>query len=113
MSNPDTSEISDGYHTFGELYEHRHWLFISLMRAYPDLSWASRTHSDGSSIEGWFIAGMTLSTGQISYHMPDELWSVVEAIGLHQNKQPDWDGHTAAEALDRLREWTGSVKIKP
>ena len=28
--NPERSKISDGYHTFGELYDHRITLYISL-----------------------------------------------------------------------------------
>ncbi|WP_436351294.1 hypothetical protein [Escherichia coli] len=37
-------EVSDGYHTFNELYAHRVRLFSSLMHAYAELSWWSRKH---------------------------------------------------------------------
>lgn len=34
-----TYEISDGYHTFGDLYKQRTLLFCALCNAYPELSW--------------------------------------------------------------------------
>lgn len=34
----DRSHISDGYHTFAELYDHRHSLMLALMRAIPTIS---------------------------------------------------------------------------
>ncbi|MGK3384654.1 hypothetical protein ACSLOB_28275, partial [Escherichia coli] len=40
----DMGEVSDGYHTFNELYAHRVRLFSSLMHAYAELSWWSRKH---------------------------------------------------------------------
>jgi hypothetical protein len=54
----DTNTVSDGYHTFGELYEHRITLFLVLMLRHPNISWRSRNHADGSEWEGWFIAGI-------------------------------------------------------
>jgi len=53
-TNPvDMGEVSDGYHTFNELYDHRVRLFSSLMHSYSGLSWWSRKHSDGEEWEGW------------------------------------------------------------
>ena len=101
----DKGQISDGYHTFNELYEHRHWLFVNLMASHKDMSWASRTHSDGSSFDGWFICGMNLPTGQVSYHLPDRMWSAVEEMGLDKNPQPEWDGHTAEQVVERMAKW--------
>src|SRR5689334_1578024 len=71
--------ISDGYHTFDELYEHRHALFIALCSLLDDLGhphiWRSRVHADGSSFEGWFLMGIGREPGeQITYHLPDRLW---------------------------------------
>jgi hypothetical protein len=48
----ETDEISDGYHTFGELYDHRAALFIALMLSHPDISWFSDKHDDGSVFDG-------------------------------------------------------------
>ena len=52
----DPGKISDGYHTFEELYAHRIMLFICLMKSNKDISWKSRVHGDGTSLDGWFIA---------------------------------------------------------
>ena len=54
----DTEVVSDGHHSFGELYQHRHMLFMTLMRS--EVSWMSKLHSDGIMYPGWFIAGVAL-----------------------------------------------------
>lgn len=96
MSN--TNDISDGYHTFGELYEHRHALFLAVCRAYP--SWKSRLHSDGSNMPGWFIAGVDTPAGMVTYHIPDAWWFLYDIQEL--GRAPEWDGHTSYDAIDRL-----------
>lgn len=104
----EVGEVSDGYHTFNELYQHRHTLFIALMRAYPEISWRSRLHHDGSKFEGWFIAGMDLNGKQITYHLPDtdEYWQLLNHIGIKElDKAPEWDGHTSGEVVRRLQRW--------
>ena len=68
----NTNEIADGYHTFGELYEHRIILFIALCRAYSeDVTeyksvpvWRSKLHSDGTIFDGWFIMGINKEKGK-------------------------------------------------
>jgi len=37
-----TKEISDGHHTFGELYRHRITLFCTLCNLLPEISWKSK-----------------------------------------------------------------------
>lgn len=102
--NKITGETSDGYHTFNELYEHRHALFIKLCLSHPDISWRSKLHSDGTMFDGWFIAGMNLPTGVITYHLPERLWDSLAFINT-PNFAPEWDGHTAADTVDRLSNW--------
>jgi hypothetical protein len=103
----DSFDISDGYHTFTELYLHRNLLFLAFLYSRSDgaKSWRSRTHADGSSFDGWFIVGTELvldgKTVQISYHMPDELWDSCEWI-LTLDKGLEWDGHTSADVVERL-----------
>lgn len=105
----DRGKISDGYHSFEELYEHRHALFIALCNIlneedYPEskrFPWKSRKHSDGTKYGDWFIAGMSILEGhQITYHLPDELWDLLR---IEEREQaPDWDGHTSRDVIDRL-----------
>ena len=93
----------DGYHTFEELYEHRIALFIALMKQMPDKSWRANNHDDGTNLEGWFIAGIHLSTGDISYHLPNGMWQALDNLGIKTtNKAPKWDGHTAQDVINRL-----------
>ena len=39
-----SKDISDGYHTFGELYKNRIILFCTLCNLFPNISWKSRKH---------------------------------------------------------------------
>jgi hypothetical protein len=106
----DTSQVSDGYHTFGELYEHRCLLFLALMKQRPDVSWISNMHHDGSSFDGWFIAGMSLPTGDITYHCPNSFWPLANKTGAEfLPKAPQWDGHTPHDVLVRIRAWIGNT----
>lgn len=107
----DTGSISDGYHTFDELYEHRHALFLALM-AYNHAneygSWYSLQHDDGSSLKGWFIAGANLPKGYrqyepITYHLPERLLPMAEKTGATLlEKAPKWDGHSSNDVISRL-----------
>ncbi len=102
----EPGQVSDGYHTFDELYEHRCLLMVGLMRAHPQLSWRANNHSDGTNIEGWFIAGMKLPTGQISYHLPVRMWELLDGCGMRTTlRAPEWDGHTSQMVIERLTEW--------
>lgn len=119
----DFSQVSDGYHTIAELYDHRITLYIALCRCmesfisqnqqamtgremeHPMRPWRSKTHSDGKpAYEGWFIMGIGKEKGkQISYHLPLSRWDETEfAETLEQ--APEWDGHTSADVLERLKE---------
>jgi len=101
-----TSEVSDGYHTFGELYEHRCLLFMALLKAHPKLAWRARQHSDGSGEKGWWIGGLRLPTGDISYHLPDVHWPVLDSTSIETlDRAPEWDGHTSADVIQRLDQW--------
>lgn len=100
VSGPVTGETSDGYHTFNELYDHRHTLFIALLKCYPDKAWRAWEHSDGSRMEGWFIAGIETPEGQATYHLPERLWH--DTVAKFKNRAPKWDGHTSDDVLKRI-----------
>lgn len=104
----DTNLVSDGYHTFGELYEHRITLWIALCRAYSELAtyvgyevWKTRVHSDGSIWEGWFILGITAKEKQLTYHLPESKWNECDFELI--DKAPEYDGHTPEDVLERLK----------
>jgi hypothetical protein len=99
----DVGEISDGYHTFNELYEHRHALFLAFCRSQVDIAWRAQQHHDGSSFEGWFILGIGDQPGQqITYHLPMRLWDEAAFVKtLH--RAPRWDGHTSLDVIERIK----------
>lgn len=109
----DSMVVSDGYHTFDELYDHRITLYIALCRHMHDLYalenpgkykiWKSKKHSDESEWEGWFILGIGQNKGeQITYHLPLDRWDEVSFVEEIE-KAPEWDGHTPADVLERLK----------
>jgi hypothetical protein len=103
-----TGKTSDGYHTFDELYEHRHALFITLCRTVArELSdervVRSQHHYDGTMINGWFILMIDGDRRgeQISYHLPLRLWDQTNFANT-LDRAPDWDGHLSQDVLARL-----------
>lgn len=104
--NIDSNLISDGYHTFGELYEHRVTLWIVVLKLLYDLgymSWRSRLHSDSSAFEGWFVLGYGKGKGeQITYHLPLSKWDKCD-FAETLDKAPEFDGHTSEDVLERIK----------
>jgi len=100
----ETDNISDGYHTFGELYKHRNSLFVALCKAHPEIPvWRSKLHSDGTGFDGWFIMGMHKEKGkQISYHLPLSMWEETNFAETLE-KGPEFDGHISGNTLERLK----------
>jgi len=113
------TDVSDGYHSIAELYDHRITLFIALCRFVQDADetatdyggvpprkrvWRSKFHSDGNpAYEGWFIMGIGKEKGdQISYHLPLSRWDETD-FAETLDKAPIWDGHTSADVLNRLK----------
>lgn len=100
--------VSDGYHTFDELYDHRVALFVALMKSHPIAAWKSLLHEDGTMYEGgWFIAGLILPEGMITYHLPMSEWDRLDGIVEH-DRGLAWDGHTPQDVVDRLNHWSES-----
>lgn len=105
--NKETDKISDGYHTFGELYDHRRALTVALTRCNVHISWKSKKHhpNDVPMFEGgYFVVGMNLPAGQISYHFKLKYWDYFKDVTELPNA-PRWDGHTPEMVISRLLEW--------
>jgi len=73
----EPGQVSDGYHTFDELYDHRVKLMIALMvqasNAGYEAGW-SKNHSDGKPCfgGGWVITWVVAPNGEeVRYHMKD------------------------------------------
>jgi hypothetical protein len=96
----DKSQISDGYHTFGELYKHRYLLFINYCLMNAKKCWWNRN----GDYEGYFCLYCDLPYSdiynQISYHIPDEFLYIIKDIIPF--KEMEFDGHTSNVVADRL-----------
>jgi len=102
----DKGEISDGYHTFNELYYYRMLYNAAFFNMLPK-EWVhkSKKHNDGKECfgGGWFIVMANLPTGQISNHYELKDWNLFQ---IPEKEVADkWDGHTPQEAADRLHKY--------
>ena len=98
----DTNNISDGCHTFRELYDHRAKPFSIICNQdfIREDAWKSKLHDDGTMFDGYFIVGINTPKGQATYHYEMKYWDYFHIKELH--KAPKWDGHTPNETIERL-----------
>lgn len=97
-------EVSDGYHTFNELYHHRAVLFSIICKMFPNKSWKSLQHEDGTMYDGMFIVGIDTPEGPATYHYNiDPYWDNEFKDIKILNKAPVWDGHTPSDAINRIK----------
>lgn len=89
-------EMSDGYHTFADLYEQRLVLSAALAKNNPH-AWKSKRHEDGSVPfgGGWFIMGFDTDEGCYTYHYELKDWDLFQCKELDKGKP--WDGHTSKD----------------
>lgn len=114
----DIGEISDGYHTFNELYDYRmlyNAAFFNSLAYYDEWeegNWhteydvhKSKKHSDGEDCfgGGWFIVMAELPTGQISNHYEMKYWDLFKIP--EKEKANKYDGHTPQQAAERLKKF--------
>lgn len=109
---PITGETSDGYHTFNELYHHRAVLFSVIVANYKDRAWKSVRHHDGTMYDGMFIVGIDTPDGQATYHYDiDPYWDMFKCRVL--DNAPEWDGHTPAQAIERIGKLKAQEPVEP
>lgn len=92
----DVEKMSDGYHTFADLYEQRLILSAALAKNNPH-AWKSKRHEDGSVPfgGGWFIMGFDTDEGCYTYHYELKDWDLFQCKELEKGKP--WDGHTSKD----------------
>ena len=92
----DVEKMSDGYHTFADLYEQRLILSAALAKNNPN-AWKSKRHEDGSVPfgGGWFIMGFDTDEGCYTYHYELKDWELFQCKELDKGKP--WDGHTSKD----------------
>jgi hypothetical protein len=104
----DAVDVSDGFHTFTDLYDHRRAL-TAVMAAYAATmptaaAWRSKAHhpEDEPMFEGgYFVVGIQLDTGPITYHYKLEHWDDFAAVPELQHA-PRWDGAMPEDTVTRL-----------
>ncbi|MFA1509956.1 hypothetical protein ACDN41_12070 [Priestia aryabhattai] len=84
-------DVSDGYHTFNELYYHRMMLFLVICKTYKNKAWKSWKHDDGSMFNNSFIVGVETPEGQYTYHYNKNFYELFDVKELEF--APKWDGH--------------------
>lgn len=94
-----SGNISDGYHTFDELYFHRMMLFAVICHSHLDKAWKSWKHHDGSMYDDYFIVGITTMVGDYTYHYHKDYWNLFKV--KEYEFAPEWDGHQP-EDITRL-----------
>lgn len=125
----DTNKISDGYHTFEELYEFRKVYNAALFnewaanektytsydeegdremlrtynspKYYVHKSWR---HFDGELCfgGGWFVVVAVLPTGQITNHYEAKDWDLFN-IPAYDKALYEFDGHTSSDVIERIK----------
>lgn len=92
-------DVSDGCHTFDELYYHRMILFSIICNQNKEFAWKSYKHSDGEIWDGYFIVGITTPEGEYTYHYKNECWDYFKVQEVEY--APEYDGHKP-EDITRL-----------
>ena len=125
IDGKDVSQVSDGWHTFSDLYDIRlaynvalfnEWgsqpetgscLFgqhsMNLLCSKHDVH-KSQRHHDGELCfgGGWFIVVVNLPSGQISNHYEMKHWDLFK-IPSYEKAKYEWDGHTSEDVINRLK----------
>lgn len=102
----NVKDISDGHHSFDDLYEHRNTLMLALMTAMPDKSWWSYNHhpEDDEMFPGCVIAGIETPAGPILYHLKANEFEhiLIDLKVIRREYAPKWDGIDARVTPFRL-----------
>lgn len=120
-------DMSDGYHTFNELYRYRMLYNAAFLNTYsnPEVRMMSdgnrsvivrnvgksRLHHDGTEPfgGGWFVVWVTLPDGSVTFnHYPMEYWDLFNAD--EYDTAPEWDGSTPEQEGDMLEAWLRSAE---
>jgi hypothetical protein len=106
-----TKDISDTYHTIGELYEHRMVLTAALFNTWHRNSYItcgkSWLHHDDTMFDGMFIVFAEIDGDQISYHYNADHWDLFDILEIE--KAPEWDGHSSDDVVASLIEYCAGV----
>lgn len=90
-NHDDGCDIKDNYHSMSELYFNRMIMFSIIQKAFPNNSWKSKLHDDGTMFDGYFVTGINTPEGQYTYHYDMKYWDIFDCKEIE--KAPAYDGH--------------------
>ena len=105
----EVGDLSDGYHTYRELYDFRKVYNAVLFNEWAKQSkyqvHRSERHHDGELCfgGGWFIVVAILPNGQISNHYKMEDWGLFISVPTTDKALFEYDGHDSKDVLMRLK----------
>lgn len=91
----DIQQVTDGYHTFDELYHHRMYLFSIICNQNPEFARKSKLHDDGTMFDNYFIVWINGPEGDYSYHYHMDNWDMFKVEEV--DRAPEWDGHKPSD----------------
>ncbi|GHV21870.1 hypothetical protein FACS189428_2990 [Clostridia bacterium] len=106
LNGIETGKISDGYHTFDQLYDHRCLNFIAFVKNAGLPVFRTTVNFEGQPQGDWFIlyTDATDKMKQISYHLPMKYWVLCE-FAETTPKVHVFDKHNGEDVLARIREY--------
>lgn len=109
----EIDDVSDGFHTFRQLYYQRMLLFAELVKIFKDKAWKSHRHEDGELCfgGGWFVVGIDTPDGSYTYHYKNKYFDLFDCEVLDYAKH--WDGHTEKDVTRLLSLTPVPPKIEP
>lgn len=98
----EIDDVSDGFHTFRQLYYQRMMLFATIVKQNKGKAWKSLRHEDGELCfgGGWFIVGIDTPEGGYTYHYEANYYSMFDCKELECARH--WDGHTEKDVTRLL-----------
>ena len=98
----EIDDLSDGFHTFRQLYYQRMMLFATIVKQNKKKAWKSLRHEDGELCfgGGWFIVGIDTPEGSYTYHYENKYFDLFDCEILDYGKH--WDGHTEKDVTRLL-----------
>lgn len=105
MEDEYVQQISDGSHTFKELYETRNALtlvVLKLLRKQGFTPWYSLQQFDGNMPAGYFLCGFEMGGKMISFHVQVGYLPLFIPICKELHTAPEWDGSTSQDHNDAM-----------
>lgn len=95
--------ISDGHHTFEELYLERVALLAIICNSNPNIAWKSKRHFDEINdpmFNGDFIIGINTPEGMANYHLKLKYWDIFTITEI--DYAPKFNNHTPEDDINKL-----------